>query len=68
MATGDENDDTPDPFSTPLPANATAEQVEQHWVVLEAQKKKQVEECKKFHLEQTVAENASRYRTTRITQ
>jgi hypothetical protein len=30
MATGDENDDAPDHFSTPLPTNATAEQIEQH--------------------------------------
>jgi hypothetical protein len=36
MATGDENDDAPVPFSTPLPTNATAEQIEQHCVALEA--------------------------------
>jgi hypothetical protein len=51
MATGDENDDAPDPFSTPLPTNATAEQIEQHRVVLEAQKKKEIKERKKFRLE-----------------
>jgi hypothetical protein len=53
---------------TTLPANATVEQIEQHRVVLEAQKKKEVEERKKFCLEQSAAANVSRYRTNRITQ
>jgi hypothetical protein len=68
MATRDENDDAADPFSTPLPTNATAEQIEQHRVELEAQKKKEVEERKKFHLKQSAVANVLRYCTTRITQ
>jgi hypothetical protein len=68
MALGNEDGNAPDPFTTPLPANATAEQVEQHCVALEDQKKKEVEERKKFRLEQFAVANVSCYRTTHITQ
>jgi hypothetical protein len=42
MATGD---DLPnDPFSTPLPATATATEIEAHRTALEAQRKKELVE------------------------
>jgi hypothetical protein len=50
MAGDGENTD-PDPFSTPLPPNATQQQIEDYRKALDEAKKKELEECEKFHLE-----------------
>ena len=63
--TGDTNEE-PDPFTTPLPANATAAQVEEHRKRLDAAKKKEVEERNKFRLELRTQERLASYRDRRI--
>jgi hypothetical protein len=50
-----------DPFTTSLPANANATEIEAHRKALEEAKKKELAECQKFHLEQQTAEGPSHY-------
>ena len=50
IARAEENDE-PDPFTTPLQPNATAQQIEDHRRALDAAKKKELAERNKFRLE-----------------
>jgi hypothetical protein len=67
MAKNGENT-APDPFSTPLPPNATQQEIEDYLKALDEAKKKELTEREKFRLEQQTAENISCYRTRRMAQ
>ena len=66
MAGSGENTEEPDPFTTPLPPNATAAQIEDHHKWLDAAKKKEVEEHNKFRLQLATEERLASYRGRRI--
>ena len=66
MAGSGENNEEPDPFTTPLPPNATAAQVEEHRKRLDAARKKEAEERNKFRLELATVERLASYRNRRI--
>jgi hypothetical protein len=65
MAAGDEAPPPPEPFSTPLPATANAAEIEAHQAALEEQRKKELAERQKFHLEQDSVRAVSQYRQQR---
>ena len=64
MATG--TDPPEDPFSTPIPPNATATEVEELRLKLAEAVRKEQAEREKFRLEQVTAQELSRYHQQRI--
>ena len=64
MATG--TDPLEDPFSTPIPPNATATEVEELRLKLAEAVRKEQAEREKFRLEQVTAQELSRYHQLRI--
>jgi hypothetical protein len=66
MAGEQHNPPPPYPFSTPIPANASPEDLENHCRTLEAALKKELEERRKFRLEHQSTNALSNYRQRRM--
>ncbi|KAK1678366.1 hypothetical protein QYE76_039214 [Lolium multiflorum] len=62
---GGEEEPPVDAFTTPLPATATATEIEAHRAALEEQRKKELAERQKFRLEQDEVRAVSHYRQQR---
>jgi hypothetical protein len=62
MAGEQHNPPPPDPFFTPIPANMSPEDLDNHRRTLEAALEKELEERRKFRLEQQSANALSNYR------
>ncbi|KAK1681323.1 hypothetical protein QYE76_042171 [Lolium multiflorum] len=62
---GGEEEHPVDAFTTPLPATATATEIEAHRAALEEQRKKELAERQKFRLEQDEVRAVSHYRQQR---